>query len=108
MNFQICNMPNPNSKNITGILYMFMVYNSVTHLHIALDRYILSMAKQHEQHIKCLHGSSIGSSRMLLQLLHTIRAYCSSTVSGTDHFKPSTDCSYVFCDALDSLQCCFF
>ena len=28
-------------------------------------------------------------------------------MSGTDHFKPSIDCSYVFCDALDSLQCCF-
>ena len=39
MNFQICNVSNPNSKTNTCVFCMFMAYDSVTNLHIALDRY---------------------------------------------------------------------
>ena len=39
MNFQICNVPNPNSKTNTCIICAFLAYDSITNLHIALDRY---------------------------------------------------------------------
>lgn len=39
MNFQICNVKNPNSKTNTCIFCAFLAYDSVTNLHVALDRY---------------------------------------------------------------------
>ena len=39
MNFQICNVDSPNSKTNTCIFCIFLAYDSVTNLHIGLDRY---------------------------------------------------------------------
>lgn len=39
MTFQICNTLNPNSTSNTCIFCIFMAYDSVTNLHIGLDRY---------------------------------------------------------------------
>ena len=39
MNFQIVNVAHPNSPANTCIFCIFMAYDSVTNLHIGLDRY---------------------------------------------------------------------
>ena len=39
MTFQICNTQNPNSPSNTYIFSIFMAYDSVTNLHIGLDKY---------------------------------------------------------------------
>ncbi len=39
MNFQILNTPNPNSKQNTCVFAMFEAPDTLTNLHIALDRY---------------------------------------------------------------------
>lgn len=39
MNFQICNILHPNSPTNTCIFCIFLAYDSVTNLHIGLDRY---------------------------------------------------------------------
>lgn len=39
MNFQICNVVNPNSKHNTCIFMLFMASDSVSNLHVGLDRY---------------------------------------------------------------------
>lgn len=40
MHFQICNVCQPNSPSNTCIFCIFMAYDSVTNLHIGLDRYV--------------------------------------------------------------------
>lgn len=40
MNFQICNVDCCNSKTNTCIFCIFLAYDSVTNLHIGLDRYV--------------------------------------------------------------------
>ena len=39
MNFQICNVATPNSNTNTCVFCAFLAYDSITKLHIALDRY---------------------------------------------------------------------
>ena len=39
MNFQICNVCIPNSKTNTCVFYRFMGYDSITNLHVGLNRY---------------------------------------------------------------------
>ena len=39
MTFQICNTTNPNSPSNTCIFSILMAYDSVTNLHIGLDKY---------------------------------------------------------------------
>ena len=39
MNFQICNVQYPNSPAHTCVFCIFLAYDSVTNLHVGLDRY---------------------------------------------------------------------
>ncbi len=45
MNFQICNVKSPNSKNNTCIFMLFEASDSVSNLHVGLDRYRDQMEK---------------------------------------------------------------
>jgi len=39
MNFQICNVGCPNSRMNTCVFCIFLAYDSVTNLHVGLDKY---------------------------------------------------------------------
>jgi len=55
MHFQICNVKHPNSPTNTCIFCIFLAYDSVTNLHIGLDRYKDQIEHLSGMEWRCVH-----------------------------------------------------